>query len=110
MKLRITLVQMSKNKKVEFKDLENKVHQFRRSWDIRPDPLNKENPYHPINIETYKHIPFKSIPNTESLKDTYNRVIKFYKKALSNNPRIYDRNFFRVIIKYIVFFILNFIG
>ena len=63
---------------------ENKVHQFRRSWDLRPDPLDKENPYHPINIETYKHIPFKNIPDTESLKDTYNRVIKFYKKEIEN--------------------------
>ena len=33
---------------------EEKVHQFRRSWDLRPDPLDKKNPYHPLNIETYK--------------------------------------------------------
>ena len=26
---------------------EEKVHQFRRSWDLRPDPLDKKNPYHP---------------------------------------------------------------
>ena len=31
---------------------EGKVHQFRRSWDLRPDPLDKKNPYHPINIQT----------------------------------------------------------
>jgi 2,3-bisphosphoglycerate-dependent phosphoglycerate mutase len=33
---------------------EEKVHQFRRSWDLRPDPLDRENPYHPINIDTYR--------------------------------------------------------
>ena len=33
---------------------EEKVHQFRRSWDLRPEPLDKKNPYHPLNIETYK--------------------------------------------------------
>ena len=63
---------------------ENKVHQFRRSWDLRPDPLDRSNPYHPINIETYKRIPIDQIPDTESLKDTYERVLKFYKKEIEN--------------------------
>ena len=61
---------------------EDKVHQFRRSWDLRPEPLNKENPYHPSNIEIYKNIPQDRIPSTESLKDTYERVINFYKKKI----------------------------
>jgi 2,3-bisphosphoglycerate-dependent phosphoglycerate mutase len=63
---------------------EEKVHQFRRSWDLRPDPLDKNNPYHPINIETYKEIPINEIPDTESLKDTYERVLEFYKKDIEN--------------------------
>ena len=63
---------------------EDKVQQFRRSWDLRPAPLNKDNPYHPINIETYKEIPVDEIPDTESLKDTYERVLKFYKSEIEN--------------------------
>ena len=63
---------------------EEKVHQFRRSWDLRPDPLDKKNPYHPLNIETYKEIPLEKIPDTESLKDTYERVIKFYSEEIKN--------------------------
>ena len=63
---------------------EEKVHQFRRSWDLRPDPLDKKNPYHPLNIETYKEIPLEKIPDTESLKDTYERVIKFYSKEIEH--------------------------
>ena len=63
---------------------EEKVHQFRRSWDLRPDPLDKDNPYHPTNIKTYKEIPINEIPDTESLKDTYERVLKFYKKDVEN--------------------------
>ena len=63
---------------------EEKVHQFRRSWDLRPDPLDKNNPYHPINIETYKEIPINQIPDTESLKDTYKRVLEFYKQEIEN--------------------------
>jgi 2,3-bisphosphoglycerate-dependent phosphoglycerate mutase len=63
---------------------EEKVHQFRRSWDLRPDPLDKNNPYHPINIDTYKEIPINKIPDTESLKDTYERVLEFYKQEIEN--------------------------
>ena len=68
---------------------EEKVHQFRRSWDLRPDPLEKTNPFHPLNIETYKEIPTDKIPDTESLKDTYERVIEFYKNEVENNK---DKN------------------
>ena len=63
---------------------EEKVHQFRRSWDLRPDPLDKNNPYHPINIDTYKEISINRIPDTESLKDTYERVLEFYKQEIEN--------------------------
>jgi 2,3-bisphosphoglycerate-dependent phosphoglycerate mutase len=63
---------------------EEKVHQFRRSWDLRPDPLDKNNLFHPINIETYKKIPIHLIPDTESLKDTYERVIEYYKQEIEN--------------------------
>ncbi len=61
---------------------EKKVHEFRRSWNIAPDPLNKNNPYHPLNIETYKNIPNQNIPDTESLKDTYERVFPYFKKEI----------------------------
>jgi len=63
---------------------EDKVHQFRRSWDLRPDPLERNNQYHPINIDIYKKIPVDQIPDTESLKDTYERVLKFYKEEIEN--------------------------
>ena len=63
---------------------ESEVHQFRRSWDLRPDPLDKDNPYHPINIEAYKKIPINQVPDTESLKDTYKRVLEFYKQEIES--------------------------
>ena len=71
---------------------EDKIHQFRRSWDLKPDPLSKNNPYHPINIDTYKKVPLEKIPDTESLKDTYERVIEYYnleiKSKLLDNKNI----------------------
>ena len=63
---------------------EEKVHKLRRSWDIKPEPLDRKSLYHPNNIETYKNIPGIIIPDTESLKDTYERVIKFYSEEIEN--------------------------
>ena len=61
-----------------------KVYQFRRSWDLRPEPLDKKSPFHPLNIDTYKSISNENIPDTESLKDTYERVIKFFETVIKN--------------------------
>ena len=61
---------------------EDKVYEFRRSWEMKPESLKKESPYHPINIEVYKHIPKGLIPDTESLKDTYERVIKYFEEEI----------------------------
>ena len=63
---------------------EEKVHQFRRSWDLRPDPLDKNSKFHPLNIDTYKSMSIEEIPDTESLKDTYERVINFYNADIKN--------------------------
>ena len=64
---------------------EEKVHQLRRSWDIPPEKLDKESPYHPLNNIIYKDIPKNLIPDTESLKDTYDRVIPYYKSYIMGN-------------------------
>ena len=61
---------------------ENKIYQFRRSWEVKPEPLNRESPYHPINIDIYKNLQRENIPDTESLKDTYERVIKYYNQEI----------------------------
>ena len=61
---------------------EDKVFEFRRSWDIKPGKLSRESSYHPLNIETYEKIPKELIPDTESLKDTYNRVLEYFKKEI----------------------------
>ena len=71
---------------------EKKTDEFRRAWNIKPEPLSRNNPYHPLNIDTYKDIPKDKIPDTESLKDTYERVISYYNDViqdkLENNKNI----------------------
>ena len=64
---------------------EEKVYQFRRSWDLKPDPLDRQNPFHPFNIDTYKDVPVENIPDTESLKDTFVRVTSYYDSEIRNN-------------------------
>ena len=61
---------------------EDKVFEFRRSWDIKPKPLDKKSPYHPNNIKAYREIPKENIPDTESLKETYARVLKYFKEEI----------------------------
>ena len=63
---------------------EEKVYQFRRSWDLRPAPLDKKSQFHPLNINTYKDVPKKKIPDTESLKDTYKRVINYFESKIKD--------------------------
>ncbi len=93
--------------KMEEKIGNDKVYEYRRSWDIKPDPLSKESPYHPINIDVYKKIPKELIPDTESLKDTYQRVIKYFQeeiqKKLSNNNVLISAhgNSIRALCKYL---------
>ena len=86
---------------------ESKVHEFRRSWDVKPEPISKESPHHPLNIETYKDVPKAKIPDTESLKDTYERVIKYFneeikKKLIEENILISAHgNSIRALCKYL---------
>ena len=61
---------------------ENKIKEFRRSWNIKPEALKKDSPFHPMNIKTYEQIPKEFIPDTESLKDTYERVVNFFQKEI----------------------------
>ena len=51
---------------------------WRRSYDTPPPPQNKNDPNHPLNLDIYKNIDSKLIPDSESLKDTYNRTIPYY--------------------------------
>ncbi len=53
---------------------------WRRSYDIPPPPQKRNDPEHPLNSKLYKEIDPKLIPDSESLKDTYNRTIPYYQQ------------------------------
>jgi 2,3-bisphosphoglycerate-dependent phosphoglycerate mutase len=64
---------------------EDQFKKYRRSWDVAPPPMSKNDKnqilFSPLNI----NIPEGKVPYTESLKDTYCRVIPFYEKIIKPN-------------------------
>ena len=58
---------------------------YRRSWEIPPPPIKKNDKNILLYGSLNKTIPEDKIPRTESLKDTYNRVIKYYKSEIIDN-------------------------
>ena len=61
----------------------NQVHIWRRSFDISPPPMGREHPQHSSNYKAYKTIPQDKIPNGESLKNTFERVMPYYKENIA---------------------------
>ena len=64
---------------------EEQFKKYRRSWDVPPPPMaeNEKNLslFSPLNAS----IPVGMIPFTESLKDTYGRVIPYYEKEIQKH-------------------------
>ena len=69
---------------------EDQFRVYRRSWDTPPPPLKKESEFSSHKNPLYKSI--GKIPDTESLKDTFERVIPYFEKnleeELKNNKNI----------------------
>jgi 2,3-bisphosphoglycerate-dependent phosphoglycerate mutase len=55
---------------------------YRRSWDISPPPMNRNDKNQSLFSSLNINIPQGLIPLTESLKDTYNRVIPFFESKI----------------------------
>ena len=57
---------------------EEQIKIYRRSWDIAPPELSEDSEFNPRSDSIYNNINSKLIPNTESLKDTYDRVMPYF--------------------------------
>ena len=64
---------------------EEQFKKYRRSWDIAPPPMNSESEYQSLFSPLNSSIPIGMKPFTESLKDTYDRVIPFYENEIKKN-------------------------
>lgn len=57
---------------------EEKVLEWRRSYDIPPPPLDENDERHPKYDARYQGLPLDVLPRTESLKLTVDRVLPFW--------------------------------
>lgn len=57
---------------------EKQVLLWRRSYDIRPPALTKDDPRYPGHELKYRNLSESEIPTTECLKDTYERILPFW--------------------------------
>jgi 2,3-bisphosphoglycerate-dependent phosphoglycerate mutase len=67
---------------------EEKFKKYRRSWDISPPPMSENDQNQSLFSSLNVDIPKGMIPLTESLKDTYNRVIPFFESKIK--PKLED--------------------
>ena len=64
---------------------EEQFKKYRRSWDISPPPMSENSKYLSNFSPLNGSIPTGMTPFTESLKNTYERVIPFYEKEIKKN-------------------------
>jgi 2,3-bisphosphoglycerate-dependent phosphoglycerate mutase len=62
---------------------EEKVKIWRRSYDIPPPALEKNDPRYPGNFPAYKGVDEKDLPLTESLKDTVARFLPYWHETIA---------------------------
>ncbi|MCC8036347.1 MAG: 2,3-diphosphoglycerate-dependent phosphoglycerate mutase [Rikenellaceae bacterium] len=55
---------------------------WRRSYDVAPDPLGHQDPRNPRFDVRYKDVPSGELPLTESLKDTIDRLMPYWKERI----------------------------
>ena len=59
------------------------VKVWRRSYDIPPPPLSRDDPQHPRFDRRYAGVPAVELPDSESLKDTLARVMPFWNARIA---------------------------
>ena len=81
---------------------------WRRSYDIAPQPLKEDDPRNPRFELRYKDVPDSELPRTESLKDTVERILPYWKEVIFPSLETSDEilvaahgNSLRGIIKYL---------
>ena len=64
---------------------EEQFKKYRRSWNVPPPPIPEDSKYLSNFSPLNGSIPMGMTPLTESLKDTYKRVIPFYNKEIKKD-------------------------
>ena len=86
---------------------DEQVFIWRRSYDTPPPPLKLNDKRHPLNDPKYNNVR-SSLPNSESLKDTYNRLFPLFTKKILKQVKLGRKilivahgNSLRAVVKYL---------
>lgn len=63
---------------------------WRRSYDIAPNALSEDDPRNPRFENRYREVPDAELPRTESLKDTIDRIMPYWKCIIFPNLKTAD--------------------
>ncbi|MDH6356807.1 2,3-diphosphoglycerate-dependent phosphoglycerate mutase [Parabacteroides sp. PF5-9] len=63
---------------------------WRRSFDVAPHPLGEEDPRNPRFEARYAEVSDHELPRTESLKDTIERILPYWKEVIFPNLQTAD--------------------
>ena len=87
---------------------EEQVKLWRRSFDVPPPALDKDDKRCPHNQAPYRNVDKSELPYNESLKDTIERVIPYYEEVIKKDMLVGKRvlitahgNSLRALVKYL---------
>lgn len=87
---------------------DEQVRLWRRSAEVRPPALTKDDPRYPGKDPLYKDLPESELPLTENLTDTIKRVVDYYESVIVPNIKLGKRiiivahgNSLRGLVKYL---------
>ena len=87
---------------------DEQVHVWRRSYDVPPPALEKDDPRHPGKEEKYKGLSEEELPLSECLKDTVERFLPYWHESIVPEIKAGKRvlicahgNSLRALVKYV---------
>ena len=87
---------------------DEQVHLWRRSYDVQPPALEKDDDRYPGKDRRYADLSEKEVPTTECLKDTVNRFLPYWKDTIAPTIKSGKRviiaahgNSLRALVKYL---------
>ncbi len=90
------------------KEGKEQVKLWRRSYEVRPPELTKDDPRYPGNDPRYKDVDEKDLPLTECLKDTVERFLPYWHETIAPTIKSGKRvvisahgNSLRALVKYL---------
>jgi len=87
---------------------EAQVKLWRRSYDIPPPPLARDDERHPVHDDRYRDLPPAVLPDTECLADVVERMVPYWEDAFATDLRAFPGvlvaahgNSIRALVKYL---------